>query len=246
VDRPRVLLVPDMTELEWRTRPMIEEWAEVASFDAPGVGDEPAPAEFSVEAVAGRGLEALDQTGWKRCVIVADEFAVPTAVRIASAVPERVAGLALGHPCLGFSTHGDRPTLNPDVTAAFLQVARTDFRSYVRAMSQMTQGAYDDVLADEYIARLSQEVAVGYLEAQLHGDFGGVEEALSRLEVPVLLAEHRGCLMFTREGYKDAVAAVPGAETASYDLKPSASLKFADDLRDFCTRVLVGEPAEAG
>ena len=44
MDRPRVLLVPTLTEVEWKIRPLIEEWAEVASFDAPGVGDEPATA----------------------------------------------------------------------------------------------------------------------------------------------------------------------------------------------------------
>ena len=37
MDRPRVLLVPTLTEVEWKIRPLIEEWAEVASFDAPGV-----------------------------------------------------------------------------------------------------------------------------------------------------------------------------------------------------------------
>ncbi|MGZ8667343.1 MAG: hypothetical protein ACXWZM_09570 [Solirubrobacterales bacterium] len=33
MSRPRVLLMPSLTEVEWRTRPLIEEWAEVASFD---------------------------------------------------------------------------------------------------------------------------------------------------------------------------------------------------------------------
>jgi pimeloyl-ACP methyl ester carboxylesterase len=243
--RPRVLLVPDMTELEWRARPLIEEWADVASFDAPGVGDEPAPESFSEEAVAERGLAELDRTGWDRCVIVADEFAVPVAVRLARSARERVTALVLGHPSLSFRTHGERPTLNPEVTAAFLQVARTDFRSYVRSMTQLTQGDYDDALAEQYMARLSQEVAVGYLEARLERESTGVE-ALGELDLAVLLAEHRGCLMFTREGYEDAVAAVPHAETGSYERKPSASPKFAADLRAFCARVLVGEPADAG
>jgi hypothetical protein len=33
--RPRLLLVPLITELEWVIRPRLEEWAEVATFDVP-------------------------------------------------------------------------------------------------------------------------------------------------------------------------------------------------------------------
>ena len=36
--RPRILLVPHFSELDWRIKPLLEEWAHVASFDAPGVG----------------------------------------------------------------------------------------------------------------------------------------------------------------------------------------------------------------
>jgi pimeloyl-ACP methyl ester carboxylesterase len=244
VNRPRILLVPDLTQLEWRNRPLLEEWADVASFDAPGVGDEPPPEEFSVNAVVERGLAELDRLGWDRVVVVADEFATPAAIRIANAAEDRLAALALGHPCLGLRAEGERPTLNPEVEAAFLQVARTDFRSYVRAMTQITQGAYDDELADKYMERLSPEVALGYLEAQLGGE--SVERPLRELDVPILLAEHRGCLLFTREGYEDAVAALPDAETASYELKPSTSPEFAADLREFCARIRVGQPADAG
>ena len=34
----RVLLVPTVTEVEWKIKPLLEEWADVASFDAPGSG----------------------------------------------------------------------------------------------------------------------------------------------------------------------------------------------------------------
>ena len=44
--RPRILLVPHFSELDWRIKPLLEEWAQVASFDAPGVGDEPTPDAF--------------------------------------------------------------------------------------------------------------------------------------------------------------------------------------------------------
>ena len=39
--RPQLLLIPGYSELEWVVQPELEEWAEVAVFDAPGVGGEP-------------------------------------------------------------------------------------------------------------------------------------------------------------------------------------------------------------
>src|SRR5204862_5909786 len=39
----RLLLVPSFTELEWGIRTQLEQWADVATFDSPGVGDEPLP-----------------------------------------------------------------------------------------------------------------------------------------------------------------------------------------------------------
>jgi hypothetical protein len=36
--RLRILLVPHFSELDLRIKPLLEEWAQVASFDAPGVG----------------------------------------------------------------------------------------------------------------------------------------------------------------------------------------------------------------
>jgi hypothetical protein len=44
--RPRILLVPHFSDLEWRIKPLLEGWAQVASFDAPGVGGEPPPDAF--------------------------------------------------------------------------------------------------------------------------------------------------------------------------------------------------------
>jgi len=36
--RPRLLLIPEFTEVTWTIKPRLEEWAEVASYDPPGVG----------------------------------------------------------------------------------------------------------------------------------------------------------------------------------------------------------------
>jgi hypothetical protein len=42
--------------------------------------------------------------------------------------------------------------------------------------------------------------------------------------------------MSTDEGFEDAVAALPHAETAVFDEPPAASPGFAEELRGFCQR----------
>ena len=42
----RLLLVPSFTELEWGIRDSLEVWAEIATFDTPGVGAEQVPADL--------------------------------------------------------------------------------------------------------------------------------------------------------------------------------------------------------
>ena len=69
--RPRILLVPFVTQLEWQIEPLLGEWADVASYDAPGVGSEPAT-EASPDAVAARGIAEVERRGWADCVVVAD------------------------------------------------------------------------------------------------------------------------------------------------------------------------------
>lgn len=233
--RPRILLVPHFSELDWRIKPLLEEWAQVASFDAPGVGDEPPPDALTPEAVVERGVAELDRQGWDRCVVVGDEFGAHIAVHLAAAVPGRLDALALGHACVRFRRQGERPTISPEVLAGMVQMARTDYRSYARMLTHFSQGAYDDELVDRYIERVPGSVATAYLEALLERQEGeDLEPALRGLDVPLLLAEHRGCLLFTSEGYEEAVAAFPEALHASFDLKPGASPEFAETLRSFC------------
>jgi pimeloyl-ACP methyl ester carboxylesterase len=233
--RPRILLVPHFSELDWRIKPLLEEWAQVASFDAPGVGDEPPPDAFTTEAVVERGVAELDRQGWDRCVVVGDELGAPIAVHLAAAVPARLEALALGHACLRFRRQGQRPTISPEVLAGLVQMARTDYRSYARMLTHFSQGAYDDELVDRYIERVPGSVATAYLEVLLEREEGeDLEPALRGLDVPLLLAEHSGCLLFTPEGYEEAVAAFPDAVRASFDIKPAVSPEFAETLRSFC------------
>ncbi len=61
-----------------------------------------------------------------------------------------------------------------------------------------------------------------------------LEPILRDLGVPLLLVEHRGCLMWTHEGFEAVTAAFPDARTAAMDVKPSVNPEFAELLRDFC------------
>jgi pimeloyl-ACP methyl ester carboxylesterase len=235
VTRPRLLLMPTVSEVEWRIRPQLEEWAEVASFDAPGIGDEPAADSFGAGAIVERGLAELDARGWDRVVVVGDEIGAAQAIRLAGRRPEAVEAIALGHPALSLRSEGDRSPLNGDVVNALVQLARTDFRSYVRALSQLTQNAYDEELAQLYLDRVDRETVEAYLPAMFGPESEeDLEPVLRSLDVPMLLVEHEGCLMWTRPGYEDATAAFPQARTASMELKPSVNPEFAELLREFC------------
>jgi len=68
VARPRILLCPQFTEVEWVIAPELEQWAEVATFDSPGVGGQPMPGgdirKLTREVIADRGLEEVDSRGW--------------------------------------------------------------------------------------------------------------------------------------------------------------------------------------
>jgi pimeloyl-ACP methyl ester carboxylesterase len=234
MDRPHVLLVPTLTEVEWKIKPLLQEWAEVASFDAPGVGNEPTTA-LTPEAIVARGVEEIDRRGWERCVIVGDEAGAAQATHIAGARPAATRALVLGHATLTFGRDGPRRPLNGELFDALVQLAHTDYRSYVRALCQLTQHAYDDELADRYMERVSQEVALGYLEHLLpRMETERLEPILGSLGVPMLLVQHRGCLGWTAEGFEDAVAAFPDATTGSVEIKASCDPRFAELIREFC------------
>lgn len=233
--RPRLLLVPTATDIEWRIKPLLEEWAEVASFNAPGVAGEPEPDKLAPETVAARGVAEIEARGWDRCVVVGDEVGTASAVRLAGLRPEVIAGLALGHATLSFAGEGSRPAINAQVAEGLAQVARTDYRSYVRALSQATQGAYDEDFVQEYLKRVPKDLASRYIDLLLlRAEAEDLEPILRSVDAPLLLVEHRECLMWTHEGYEDAVTAFPDAMTAAMDLKPSVNPEFAELLREFC------------
>jgi pimeloyl-ACP methyl ester carboxylesterase len=243
MSRPRILLCPQFTELEWSIAPQLAEWAEVASFDAPGVGDEPlpddvAPAELTRDLVVKRGMREVEERGWDSYFVAGDAWGTATAVRLALAKPERVLGLALGHASPDYGIEGDRPSVNGEVTAVMTQLLRTDFDSFVRyGLVQFTQGGFDEEIAQRMVERFPPaEIAAEVWEMQT-GRPEPIGELLAQLEVPLLIAKHDGCLVFTAEGYEDLVAQFPEASQTTIKTASSASEEFADALREFCEGV---------
>lgn len=232
--RPRLLLLPGYSELEWVIRPQLEEWAEVAVFDAPGVGDESPPEAYGSAALVERAVAEVDRRGWRDCVVAADEFAIAAALKFTSGRREAVQGLALGHACLSFSPDADPPAVNAEVRSAFSQVAELDDRTFIRHLTQLTQGFYGEELADQMLERIPTGVAQAYVRDAMTDPGDWIEGALRELGKPMLLAEHDPCLLFTKEGYEAAVSAFPDAMRVSCREKPSVSPAFAEALREFC------------
>jgi hypothetical protein len=227
-----------LTEVEWVIKPLLEEWAEVATYDAPGVGDEPAVSDPGSEATARRGLEEAERRGWDAFIVVADEFGVAAASHVAVAAGDRLRGLVLGHARVSNDVDGPRPALNREVLNGIQSLLRTDPRTFVRQLFKMTggegaQGGYGEAMADEWMRRVPMEVAAQFYQARVtEGQAMG--ERLASLKVPMLLAQHKGCLMFTAEGFDDAVAALPHARVFRCNEKPSTSAEFVPVLREFC------------
>jgi pimeloyl-ACP methyl ester carboxylesterase len=239
--RPRLVLISEFTELQWAIRPLLDEWAEVCSYDPPGVGGEPLPAgvshmsELRRAHTVERGLEKVAATGWERFFLVADGWGIAEAAAIARRHEGAVAGLALGHAALSCSREGDRAPINSEVYEAFSQLIRQDAPSFVRyGIAQLTKGAVDEDLAQRILERIPPDLMLeGWFVLTSPESFA---DELLALSCPMLLAKHEGCLLSTDEGYADAVAALPNGETAEFDDPPTSSPSFAETLRRFCER----------
>ncbi len=240
--KPRILLVPEFSELEWTIKPRLEEWAEVAAYDVPGVGDESvsdeelerlaADADYRRSLTAQRGLEEIARRGWDRCLVVGDSTSNIPACQLAIERPQAVSGLALGHACLSLEGEGADAPVNEEVRQALDRLVEQDRGEFVKhAINQLTGGAYDEELSAQITERVPlRMLAGGWMQA------GGrrVGEMLAELDCALLLVEHLGCLMYTPEGFAEAVAAFPAARAHSIVGKPSVSAEFADLLREFC------------
>jgi pimeloyl-ACP methyl ester carboxylesterase len=234
VSRPRLLLVPEFTELEWTIRPLLEKWADVASYDPPGIGDEPPAEGFGRETVVARGLEELDRRKWDRCFVAADGWGVASAAMIAVTHPDAVQGLALGHAKLSYRRDGDRAPIDAGVWGAMTELINKDRREFLQhAIPQVTGGSIDEGLAARMIERFPPE----RIKRVWHGttrDDVQIGDLLNQLDCPLLFAKHDGCLGSTDEGFEDAAAAFPRARTLSVREAPLTSDAFAEALREFC------------
>jgi hypothetical protein len=228
---PRLFLVPQWSEVEWTIRPLLEEWAEVASYDpARSVAGRAVSRESLVDA----GLEHLDSQGWDRFFVVGDTFGTATAVRVARARRDAVEGIALGHASLSWNMEGDRAPINSELWAAMSQLMSQDAGAFVRyGITQLTQGSFDEEVAQQLVERVPPD--------QLHAFWSLIRDhpepigdMLGELDRPVLLAKHQGCLMFTDAGFDDMDAAFPSARTVAVDRAPCADEAFAEALREFC------------
>jgi pimeloyl-ACP methyl ester carboxylesterase len=241
MSRHCLLLVPEFTELTWTIKPQLSEWADVASFDPPGVGAEPLPdgdpRSLTREIVADRGLEEVDRHGWDRFFVLSDGWGIPVAARIARARPNSVLGMALGHACLSFRRDGERPAQSPAVYDAMTQLLSQDHEAFIRyGIAQSTGGSVGEELAQRMLDRFPKELMlVGWERITADDELFG--DALRKLDLPLLLAKHNGCLMSTPEGFEDAAKALPDARTISVPDSPSTSEEFAARVREFCEGV---------
>jgi hypothetical protein len=245
VERPRLLIVPEFTELEWSIKPLLEEWAEVASYDAPGVGAE-SVSEAEVERmatdgshrrarIAERGLDEASRRGWDRFVVVSDSGGNHAACRLACSRPDAVQGMAFGHACLSLESEGERAPINAEVRSAMESLVSQDREQFVQhALTQLTGGSYDEALASRILERVPMKLLT---RAWLQESDERADRLIRDLDFPLLFVKHEGCLMYTDEGFEDAAAAIPRAQTASVADKPSVSRQFAALLREFCEAI---------
>ena len=241
----RLLLIPSFTELEWGIRPRLEEWAEVASFDMPGVGGEPLPSGLDLESVGGRellqrwreagaarGLAEADQRGWESFVAVTDGYGTPSAVRLAGERPGAVLGIAIGHASLSHSSEGERAPAQAGTWDAMGQLLQQGNEAFVRyGIAQMTRGGIDEETAQEMIERFPDGPLLRLAVDALSEDPEPIGEQLAALDTRLLLAKHEGCLGRTDEGFEDIVAAFPDARTVICEQACSSSPEFAEALR---------------
>jgi pimeloyl-ACP methyl ester carboxylesterase len=235
VDRPRLLLVSGVSELEWQIKPHLEQWADVVSFDPPGVGK--SSGDWSIEAAAARALELVGERNWAEFVLVAEAWGswyVPSIIRKRHSA---LRGLALGHAALSARMTGDRAVRHAAVWDALSDLVAQGQARFARfAIPQFTRDGIDEKLAAEIIERVPMATFEAILEAGKEVEYD-LEDLLRALNLPLLFAQHRDCLLYSDEGYEDAVAAFPEARTCATEKTCSADPVFANALRGFCEEI---------
>jgi len=240
-NRPRLLLVPSISELEWdKIRPLLEEWADVASYDLPGFGADVPPGGLDLDMSINRGIGELERRRWTDAVIVGDQFGSGLAVLVARTWQGDVRGLALGHACLNYRRDGPRPVISAAVAEFQLQLAQAGFRAAEQMFSQGLEVTYGQEVAAQIRERLTPEFTREFAQFLLANQNMELEHQLRALGVPLLLVQHQDCPLWTSEGFEDAVTAFPDAHTATTFDNPGSSSEFAAALRTFAGAVWRG------
>jgi pimeloyl-ACP methyl ester carboxylesterase len=223
-----------LTELEWVIRPELEQWADVATFDVPGVGAEPPVEDLDRKAIVDRALLEVDRRDWDTYILVGDGSGLSTAVRVAAARPDAVEAMALGHARLGNRTESEPRTVNKEVMQAFGQLVESNFPDFVPyGLTQVTHGSIGDELAARMLERVPMDIGRA-VWAMSTNDEESWEPLIRAIDVPLLFAKHEGCLVSTDEGFEEAIAAFPDARSVKFSESPSVSHEFAEALREFC------------
>ena len=219
MSRPRLLYVPlFLAEESERFAATVGEWAEVASFDI--------PPDRGVEAALAR----LDELGWEDAVVVADSQAQPLAVAVTDRHPDRVRAVALSHAVGRYRFTGERPALHPEVVSAAGRLLDTDYMAFWRAVTQFTQGGLPDAWVERWAAAIPQARAKAFW-SEIGDSEPAVAERLRDYPGPVLLGQHKDCVLWTQEGFEDAVAALPEAKVVRCREIPVFDPAFGEALR---------------
>ena len=106
------------------------------------------------------------------------------------------------------SLGGDRPAVNREVHEACISLIRNDPRMFVRQLFNLTGGedivgGYDEEMVDGFLARVPLDLLLPFWETRT---FEGerIGDRLAQVTAPMLLAQHKGCLLYTPEGFDDA------------------------------------------
>ena len=219
----------------------------MASFDMPGLGGEPLPADFDTEnaaaskvlsrwrdAGAESGLAKADSAGWDRFLLVTDSYGAPTAARLARRRPDSVIGVAIGHASLSHANDGDRAPMRAGIWEAMAQLASQGNEAFVRyGIAQMTRGGISEEVAQEMVERFPDIDLVTAMVNALGEEPEPIGDDLSELRLPLLLGKHEGCLSRTDEGFDDICVAFPDAQTVICPEACSSSPAFAQAVKEF-------------
>jgi len=232
VTRPRLLYVPMAAAFESESFAALADWAQVESFDAPGVGANRDAEPAGLRGIVDAAVAAIDALGWDRFGIVCDSHAQLAGVEIALRERERVGAIFIGHAAARYTPDGERPAMSPEVFAVGQRLLETDYRSFARAITQMTRGQMSDEVVERWIDLVPYAVAEQLL-TELSETQPVLAPRLREVDAPVVLARHRDCVLWTREGFDDAAAALPEARVVVCERIPEQDPAFHDAIREF-------------